>query len=388
MGARRRCCCDCYFVFDPFPVDGADVNDVNANWEECEGDWEITSSMLTTEDANAVCTFVPMVGWPVGIFTARVAISKIEPAINSIGGTAQIFAYVGSSGSPCSGTGLPWKAELEITSGTEGTLRLYDPAGDLAGERLCIFTVGWTEFWMCVGWNEAVGTGEVLTGCDDQMGTPIWACYEDTMPDYYFALGNKLASPNQVYYEETFYIDQYDHNTLCPDCSVPCCCPCIEDELNRPTLTITVVKGDDPDCDISGGETATMECVAISGDCCTWTTPDATPLVLVCELADQIELKVRMECGGEAGYGIMGRCEDYYMTIGLKNPAEPEDMYCFTAATGGTGDIVKGVVGECTCEPALYVKFGPFYLWRNPSMLPYDGHQCHCCQEFYIEVTE
>jgi len=392
MGARRRCCCDCYFVFDPFPVDGEDVNDVNPYWQECNGDWEITNGMLTTEDANAVCSFVPMVGWPVGIMTARVTISKIEPPINSFGGTAQMFAFIGAPGGPCGGMGLgtyaPWKAELEIVDGNDGELRLYNPAGELAGARSVVFSVGWTEFWMCVGWDADLEWGEVLCGCDDAPGPPIWACHEG-MPDYYFALGNKSAAPNQVYYEEVFYIDQYDHNPLCPDCSIPCCCPCIEQELNRPTLRATVVKGLDPDCEIAGGEDAILSCSVIEGECCVWTSTD---LVLVCKEEDEIELALSMRCGGESGYGVTGRCQDYYMTVSLKNPTDPDEGCCVTiAGTASQDPVTKGIVFEdgawqCDCFPALYLKFGPFYIWRNPSML--NPECCKCCQEFYIEVVE
>lgn len=385
MGARRRCCCVCYNVFDAFSADGEDVHAVNPNWEECsgDGDWVIADGLLTTEDADAVIVFLPMVGWPVGIFNARIAISKIYPAINSIGGTAQMFAYVGSDGSPCSGTAGAWRLELEIITGGVGELRLYDPSDTLAGAQDLSFSGPYVEFWLCIGWDADLDWGEVVAGSPSGTGTPIWVCHQG-MPSYYFALGNKSAAPDQVYYEETFYIDQYDHNPACPDCSIPCCCPCLEDELNRPDLTVSVVLGDD-DCAIPGTETTTLHCAAISGECCMWTTAYG-PLAFECELQD-VEVELRMWCTGEAGYGITGRCEDYVMEMTLRNPSEPGDVECWMS-TGGETTVTKQIVLPCTCIP-LSLKFGPFYLWRKPWTLPPpEYHDCYCCKEFWLVVTE
>jgi len=391
VGARRRCCCDCYFVLDTFPVDGADVNAVDPYWEECEGDWEIVGSLLTTEDAGAVCVFKPMVGWPVGIFEARVIVNRIEPAVNSIGGTAQMFAYIGTEDTPCGGTGSAWRLELEILSSLEGTLTLYNPADEVAGTRQVFFPEAqtYTDFWICVGWDPDLEWGVVKAGCDEAAGPPIWACHQG-MPTYYFALGNKSAAPDQVFYDEAYYIDQYNHDARCPDCDMPCCCPCIEQEINQPTLTATVVPTYGADCYI-GGESTTLECNAIAGGCCIWAS--TVDLIVTCKLDDTIELELSMECLSDGSAGFTGNCEDYKMTITLKNViTDPEQANCFTVESpASSGPVTKGVVTEngvvqCDCMPAFWAKFGPFYLWKNPSMLTEEV--CYCCKEFSIVVTQ
>jgi hypothetical protein len=370
------CCCGCYTFTDPFT--GADhSNPATADWEECSGDWEIYKDTLATPDADAVISLKHMVGWPVGIMQAEVLITSISKGINSFGGTAQIFAYVGSVGTPCSGTTGTWRLELSVVDSDTGVLSLYDDTDTLVGDRDVVFQSGTCTMTLCVAWDETLEKGEITGSCTDMLGVQLWTCH-DTMPDYYFALGNKTATTDQVYYESATYTDHYDHNSACPDCTISCCCPCIEAEDQQPTLTATVVATEATDTCWIGGESTTLECGAVEGNCCDWAA--ATPLSLICEIESETHtLSVVMTCETEG-------CGGYRMTLSWPGSDGGNAGYCLNVGDGWPQTRYVLDDPPCTCIP-FYVRFGPFRLWRNPAALG-DPHACHCCTEFWVDVSE
>ena len=380
-GGGWWCCCnrDCVHFYDDF--ERADSDDIGADWAECgSDDWEILDGTLTSPVADDWVACLHMEGWPVGIMKATVSIDDPAHSFDSVGGTAQIFAYVGTVDTPCSGdTAGIWRLELEVVDSSEGVLSLYDPNNDLVGTRQVLFTGTTCEMALCVAWDDVLEDSTITATCTGLAGIPIWTCH-GVMPTYWFALGNKYAvsagaGTNQVYYESAEYIDHFDHNPLCPNCQWYCCCHCLEAEDRQPTLTATVVGNGEADCYVGSGST-TLECSADPGGCCLWSS--ATPLSLVCKLEDEThELDIVMECDTAGG------CEGYSMRLSWPTGGGGNSTYCL----GEEWPQSKGVVGECTCDP-LSVRFGPFRLWKDTPPPPMNyGDHCNCCTEFYIDLS-
>ncbi len=373
MGARDRCCCECITFTDDFERD--DSTSLGNDWEECVGDWEIDDGELTVATAGAVVICKQkVVGHPVGIF--EVTIHFNGGAKSPVGAKYQILAYYGTDGDGaefCDEPHDPWILELEILTTSTGKMRLIDPDDNVIDDRDTVFSGNTTDLKLCIGDEDIVGSSE-------SVNTDIAWCAED-LTGYWFALGSGAAVA--VYYETANYSDQYDHNDECPDCTTPCCCPCLEGKgaaTPPDKITATIYA---PSCTTMHGVSTTLTCNRLPPGCCTWTSDD--PLTFGCEeetdcglvggVAPVYTLGLSMACAGGTG-----TCADYQLTVswpgGSENHAQCWDDY---------HDQLKTVVGECTCVPLL-LTFTELKLVVNPSQL--QDWCCACCEDFSIIMTD
>jgi hypothetical protein len=237
MGARRRCCCDCYEFRDDF--DGGDSTDLGANWGECSGDWEIASDHLVANGAGIV-SLKKMVGKQVGKLT--VYCEEL-----TVGTIVSLRAFYGTEASPCTAK-LSWKLKFTVLTSSTAKLELLDTAGNVKQVQNISFSASEVGLILCVGPERIDGSSNVtyhLLSCVCTDGMPNGCAHEG----YWFAIENESSETVKIEYVE--YIDHYSHNVKCPDCLCGCEGNCLPD-----TLTATI--RDAGLCTVQDGKTFTL----------------------------------------------------------------------------------------------------------------------------------
>jgi hypothetical protein len=397
MNGGWWCCCGgCTTYEDDF--ERADSPTIGGSWVDCGSTASIDDGRLKIPSGGKVVLeeMAADVNEEVGIFVAE---CEVRDASGVHTGTVyKITAFEGSVGTPCGGkTGDYYTVTATIGSTSLGIttveLRLYHSGVQIGTLPQSFGTTAFTfNLVLCVS-KDMIVAGE-------ENWMKLWTCPDDEYgtDGRYFSLE---TSGGTGYIEWAFYTDHYDHDPTCPDCTINCCCPCIEDMEDRSTrtLTATIVASDNGDADGCGamdGEELTLTCDGVEFECCTWKSATPFEFENICRQAIPAEsldgntygLDFEVVC--EALYQ---ECEDY---VGYLDWAAGYDNFSWCRPTN-PGSLepnlqqINASSVTCDCEvndvaDSMSLTFGPFELWTTGSA-PGGYDECYCCEEFYIVVT-
>jgi hypothetical protein len=315
----RKCCVQgCWEASDDFERTAS--TDLGADWDECDGDWEIveypTSSgnmVLRANDAG----YVVWLKSPDNDIP-RTGIMRVKILAPTEGAHYRITAFYDDA---C--TEGSWiAADLVVGASNSAVLTLVDASGPVessAGTTGVSGTLNATSFTMelCVGLNH-------VRAAVSSFIYPVRVCHDENYNDkLYFALSNESETDIAIF-DDAYQIEHYDHDTECPTCDCSCdgyCSP----------LDMCLEFHDDPEyggCANIDGDVVNL---AIGATPCRWISDTWT-----CNhITGQFQIE-RIP-GGDAG-------------------SEPASSYRLSLVNGGTVIKTWGPNANSTCDP-FYLEY-------------------------------
>jgi hypothetical protein len=331
VGARRRCCCICWTIADDFDRD--DSTDIGAEWDECDGDWEISGNCLQANEKGIALWLRYPNNPPLPPRTGIMTVKIVDP---TDGAHYRIYAFA-KDGCPEDGTNLLY-ADLTVAASGGTLVGTVDVGGPDIVSTGAVSTTITTKMTLTF----CVGESEIMAYFDSST-YPSRACHDGSVcqEGLYFGLANESDTEIAVF-NDAWQIDHYDHDTRCPSCGCDCEGKCMPLQL---CLTLT----NENYCTPLDG----LEFVLESIGACRWISDTWT-------------------CGPYAGMyweftpvtswvGVTGECTSYVLTLRNGDGSVRET---FSAAS------------NCTCDPL-------FWEWSEVDFAS-DSYSSHCC-EGYIE---
>jgi hypothetical protein len=396
MSGGWWCCCGCTTYEDDFERSSPPIG---GSWIDCGDTASIVDGRLKIPSGGKVVLeeMAAPVNEEVGIFIVECEIWT--PAGIHTGTVYKLNAFEGNIGSPCSGktgdyytvTATIGPTQLGITT---VELRLYHN-GVQIGNLPKQFGTTESTFNLMI----CVSKDMIVAGKDTWM--ILWTCPDEEYgtDGHYFSIE---TSGGDGYIESAFYTDHYDHDKLCPNCDVNCCCPCLEDmedRSERRLVATLTTNSDNPiyNCEDMNMQSLLLYCYSVEFECCDWIPVDSNQKFFFdCKNQDgylegyTYALEFTMTCES-----LYQECTEYVGRLSWA-PGYANYMGCYPIDWSLDNGVYyldyHPIAAECKCrvdpdagdDDDITLTFGPYSLVNNPANLY--GH-CFCCDEFYVVVT-